>query len=201
MHAPTQPASMCRKFLATARGQPKLFPERTFITTNERTNKMCGFSCIRDDELEHVKTMFACERGTGVLPSPNAAAATPRWAQDATPTMSKATAANIRRNKARRAESDDAGGGGRNGDSDKLRTDIARKTPLEAFTAAFNPLRDLVKATEERDVADNLPSVPGRGRDHGGEYGTDSAVGARGGEEEEIDLSTSQKEPGEKQNP
>lgn len=162
---------------------------------------MCARSCIRDDELEHVKTMFACERGTGVLPSPNAAAATPRWAQDATPTMSKATALNIQRNKAKRAENDDAGGGGRSGDSDKLRTDIARKTPLEVFTAAFDPLRDLAKAAEERDIADKLPSVLGRGRDHGGEHGTDSAVGPPGGEGEKIDLSASRKDSEENQNP
>lgn len=44
---------------------------------------------IRDDELEHVKTMFACERGTGDLVSPNEAAATPRWAEDAGGSKSK----------------------------------------------------------------------------------------------------------------
>lgn len=157
---------------------------------------MCGCSCIRDDELEHVKTMFACERGTGALPSPNAAAATPRWAEDATPTMPKTNAPNIRRNTVKRARNDDAGGGGRGGGSDKLRTDIARKTPLEAFTAAFNPLRDLAKAAEKRDVTEKLR----RGRDHGREQGTDSAVGPQGGEEEKIDMSASRKEPEEKQN-
>ncbi|CAM9677289.1 unnamed protein product [Ectocarpus sp. 12 AP-2014] len=154
------------------------------------------FSCIRDDELEHVKTMFACERGTGTLPSPNAAAAAPRWAEDATPTMPKTTAPKIRRNMVKRAGSDDAGGGGLGGGSDKLRTDIARKTPLEAFTAAFNPLRDLAKAAEKGDVAEKLRG----GRDRGGEQGTDSAVGPRGGEEEKIDVSASREEPEEKQN-
>ncbi|CAM9160653.1 unnamed protein product [Phaeothamnion confervicola] len=40
------------------------------------------FACIRDDELEHVKTMFACERSTEVIKSPNDPAAQALWAKD-----------------------------------------------------------------------------------------------------------------------
>ncbi|CAM9264359.1 unnamed protein product [Choristocarpus tenellus] len=41
------------------------------------------FRNIRDDEVEHVKTMFACERGERNIVSPNAAVALPPWALDA----------------------------------------------------------------------------------------------------------------------
>ena len=90
---------------------------------------------------------FACERGKGSLTSPNAAAATPRWAQDAAPTpdnMSRATAANISRNKARRVEKEPG---------TTLRTDVARKTPLEAFSKALDPLRNLAEAASKHDAA------------------------------------------------
>lgn len=89
---------------------------------------------------------FACERGKGSLTSPNAAAATPRWAQDAAPTpdrMSAATAANISRNKARRGKEEGT----------TLRTDVARDTPLEALSKALDPLRTLAEAAEKHDFA------------------------------------------------
>lgn len=65
--------------------------------------------------------MFACERGTGDLVSPNAAAATPRWAVDA-PRLS------------RRSETVTGG------EFSSLRSDVARKSPLEALYA----FRDLL---------------------------------------------------------
>lgn len=125
--------------------------------------------------MEHVKTMFACERGKGSLTSPNAAAATPRWAEDATtgPPMSSATAENIRRNKAKRKnyDGDDAGAGAESGGDEvdvwgksldnSLRTDIVQKTPLETLTAAFDPLRDLIDEAEKSGIAEKLrPSPP-----------------------------------------
>ncbi len=107
--------------------------------------------------MEHVKTMFACERGKGSLTSPNAAAATPRWAQDAAPTpdaMSRATADNISRNKARRgssSSSSSSSGGGGGGSKSNLRTDVVRRTPFEVFTSAFDPLRNLLAAAEKQN--------------------------------------------------
>ena len=70
-----------------------------------------GQRAIRDDELEHVKTMFACERSKGRFMSPNAAAATPRWAED-DPSSGRAT--------------------------EDLRSDLLHKTPL---ATAFQLLR------------------------------------------------------------
>lgn len=98
---------------------------------------------IRDDELEHVKTMFSCERGKGALTSPNAAAATPRWDEDATTAEhgfvdDDITASISNSNRVKR-----------NSGSGSLRTDVARKTPLERFTATFDPLRKLVNAVED----------------------------------------------------
>ncbi|CAM9735018.1 unnamed protein product, partial [Laminaria digitata] len=124
------------------------FSRRPFIK-----NLYDVFRSIRDDELEHVKTMFACERGKGALTSPNAAAATPRWAEDAAPSVNGAAppsspdldgldgGAAVATGK-RKAN----GGGG--GEESNLRSDVARKTPLEAFTATFDPLRRVIKAVE-----------------------------------------------------
>lgn len=57
--------------------------------------------------------------------------------------MSRATAANISRNKARRAAKEEG----------NLRTDVARKTPLEAFSKALDPLRNLAEAAAKHDAA------------------------------------------------
>lgn len=110
---------------------------------------------------------FACERGKGSLTSPNAAAATPRWAQDAAPTpdnMSRATAANISRNKARRVEKERG---------TTLRTDVARKTPLEAFSKALDPLRNLAEATSKHDAAVGKKRSESRSESRSDESGSD----------------------------
>ncbi|CAM9496956.1 unnamed protein product [Pylaiella littoralis] len=138
------------------------------------------FSSIRDDELEHVKTMFACERGKGALTSPNAAAATPRWDEDA------AAELGFEEDDGDGVKSSSRGGGGRptttttaaaaggrneiNGlEGSSLRTDVARKTPLEVFSSAFDPLRKLAEAVEKEEVPRNgagAAAAVGGGEEH-----------------------------------
>lgn len=89
--------------------------------------------------------MFACERGKGALKSPNAAAATPRWAEDAT-----------------------VGSGRISGPfPNELRSDVLRKTPLERFTSAFNPLRKIMFGySPRRDAVSKVGREDRGGKDH-----------------------------------
>lgn len=87
---------------------------------------------IRDDELEHVKTMFACERGQGGLTSPNAAAATPRWAEDALSPTASPEEEEARKRKRRVT----------GGEFENLRSDIVRKPFQQALYATFKPLTE-----------------------------------------------------------
>lgn len=136
-------------------------------------------SSIRDDELEHVKTMFACERGKGALTSPNAAAATPRWDEDAAAELGfeeddgDGVKSSSRGGGGRPTTTTAAAAGGRNEinglEGSSLRTDVARKTPLEVFSSAFDPLRKLVEAVEKEEVPRNgagAAAAVGGGEEH-----------------------------------
>lgn len=113
--------------MVTLPASPSRYPRHHYVTrvnvtlfaTACRCPSFAIGSAIRDDELEHVKTMFACERGTGDLISPNLAAATPRWAEDAPsmPSSSQAVAS---------------------GEFTALRSDIRRNTPLDVYLAGRN---------------------------------------------------------------
>ena len=90
--------------------------------------------------------MFACEREKGAIVSPNAAAATPRWAEDAAPSVKGSTPSNLDGAKVATEKRKVNGGGG----VGNLRPDIARKSPLEIFTATFDPLRRAINAAEDK---------------------------------------------------
>lgn len=92
--------------------------------------------------------MFACERGKGSLTSPNAAAATPRWAEDAPSLTSSASTSTTKRK---------VGGG----EFDNLRSDVARRPPLEVLYASFNPL---TKALSEATTPLWKRDHPNRGK-------------------------------------
>lgn len=150
---------------------------------------------IRDDELEHVKTMFACERGKGALTSPNAAAATPRWAEDAAPNVNGAappsSSSGLDGSTAVTGKGKASGRG--RGDSN-LRSDVARKTPLEAFTATFDPLRRVIKAVENKPT--RTRGNGSRKKSHDGEVGTEDhqhgedAAGGEAGATKASEFST-----------
>lgn len=88
--------------------------------------------------------MFACERGKGSLTSPNAAAAAPRWAEDALPRSSNNS------NTGAKEEDEDSNNSNtkkkkkNSGEFDDLRTDVVRKSPLEALYSAFSPLQKAI---------------------------------------------------------